>query len=188
MAQFSFFISPLKGLCAFALSCSVSLSVSADNQEHQPLDDTDVSIHSWGKQYPHHVDMYMQMKDSSKPTEFGGNVPYSKLIRFPQLQELWAGYAFSHDFNEERGHYYTQVDQWETGRNDKAFLHSKGAKKFKGQPGACMNCHSGWVPEMVREMGWENFNRTPYWDIVAHLEKKYGKGMDEARLGSTCAD
>jgi len=156
--------------------------------EHQPLSDKDVSIKSWGKQYPKHVEMYMEMKDMTKPTEYGGNVPYSKLIRFPQLQELWAGYAFSHDFNEERGHYYTQLDQFETGRNDKEFLHSKGAKKFKGQPGACMNCHSGWVPETIRELGWENFNRTPYWDIVAHLEKKHGDSMDGSKLGSTCAD
>jgi len=178
----------LKGLAALIIGSSISLGAIADDHKHEPLDDSDVRIGTWGKQYPKHVEMYMEMKDSSKPTEFGGNVPYSKLIRSPQLQELWAGYAFSHDFNEERGHYYTQVDQWETGRNDKEFLHSKGAKKFKGQPGACMNCHSGWVPKMVREMGWEKFNSTPYWDIVEHLETTYGHGMDEARLGSTCAD
>lgn len=150
--------------------------------------DSDPTLKSWSEEYPKHLEMYMEMKDTSKPTEYGGNTPYSKLIRSPQLVELWGGYAFALDFNEERGHYYTQIDQYETKRNDKEFLNAHGLKKFKGQPGACMNCHSGWVPELVREMGWADFNRTPYWDTVAKLEKDHGKGIHGSELGSTCAD
>jgi nitrite reductase (cytochrome c-552) len=168
----------------FAMS---SFHVFATEKNHQ-RSDSDPTIRSWGEEYPLHVQMYMQMKDTSKPTEYGGNVPYSKLIRFPQLTELWRGYAFAVDFNEERGHYYTQIDQYETKRNDKKFLNEHGFAKFNGQPGACMNCHSGWVPELVREMGWEDFNRTPYWDTVAALEKKHGTGLHGSEMGSTCAD
>lgn len=166
---------------------SATFYVAAETAK-TPLSDSDPTIKSWGTDYPEHVEMYMQMKDTSKPTEFGGNTPYNKLTRFPQLQKLWAGYAFAHDFNEERGHYYTQIDQYETKRNDKEFLNAAGLTKFNGQPGACMNCHSGWVPELVREMGWENFNRTPYWDTVAKLKEDHGEGIHGSELGSTCAD
>ncbi len=169
---------------ALTLISSFSLAEEANVKRS----DSDPTIRSWGKEYPEYIEMYMQMKDTTKPTEYGGNVPYSKLIRFPQLTELWAGYAFALDFNEERGHYYSQIDQYETKRNDKEFLNSHGLKKFNGQPGACMNCHSGWVPELVREMGWEKFNKTPYWDTVAKLKKEHGEGIHGAEMGSTCAD
>ncbi|NJL55630.1 ammonia-forming cytochrome c nitrite reductase subunit c552, partial [bacterium] len=41
---------------------------------------------------------------------------YSKLERYPAMVTLWAGYAFSIDHNEERGHYYANIDQAETER------------------------------------------------------------------------
>ena len=173
---------------AFGSLLLVSTLSFANNEKTIERTDSNPTLKAWSEEYPDHLEMYMEMKDTSKPTEFGGNTPYSKLIRFPQLTELWAGYAFAHDFNEERGHYYTQIDQYETKRNDREFLNNAGLKKFTGQPGACMNCHSGWVPELVREMGWENFNRTPYWDTVAHLEMKHGKGINGSEMGSTCAD
>ena len=161
---------------------------SAAEPSKQPLSDDDPTIRAWGADYPEYVEMYMEMKDTSQPTEFGGNVPYSKLIRFPQLTELWGGYAFALDFNEERGHYYSQIDQLESKRNDKAFLNANGLTKFNGQPGACMNCHSGWTPALIREKGWEGFNRTPYWEIVDELKQKHGDGIHGAEMGSTCAD
>ncbi|WP_440877556.1 ammonia-forming cytochrome c nitrite reductase subunit c552 [Thalassotalea sp. PLHSN55] len=187
----------LTTLVLFTSTLLISACVFAHGDAHQhnenqpvaaPRSDANPTLEAWSKEYPEHLSMYMEMKNTSKPTEFGGNTPYSKLIRFPQLTELWAGYAFAVDFNEERSHYYTQIDQYETKRNDKEFLNSHGFAKFKGQPGACMNCHSGWVPELVREMGWENFNRTPYWDTVKKLKEEHGGGIHGAEMGSTCAD
>ncbi|QBY04703.1 ammonia-forming cytochrome c nitrite reductase subunit c552 [Thalassotalea sp. HSM 43] len=172
-------------VCGLLFAHHMSLSAY---EKASTRSDADPTIKSWGEEYPLHVEMYMEMQDTSKPTEYGGNMPYSKLIRFPQLTELWGGYAFALDFNEERGHYYSQIDQYETKRNDKEFLNAHGLKKFNGQPGACMNCHSGWVPELVREMGWENFNRTPYWDTVDKLKKDHGEGIHGSEMGSTCAD
>ena len=152
------------------------------------VSDDDVNPEVWGKNFPSQYRTYLEMKDSSEPTPFGGSMAYSKLIRYPQLTALWAGYAFAADFNEERSHYYSQVDQVETKRNNKAWLNANGFPKFKGQPGACMNCHSGWTPKMVREMGWLEFNGTPYVDIVKKLVDTMGNGIFQARMGSTCAD
>ena len=109
-----------------------------------PPNDDDPCIESWGAEWPEYVEMYMETKDMSKPTPFGGNTPYSKLIRFPGKTVLWAGYAFAVDFNEERGHYYSQIDysqidQVETKRNDREYLNAHGLPNFRGQRDACMN-------------------------------------------------
>lgn len=148
----------------------------------------DPRIEAWEKDWPDYVDMYMETKDMSSPTPFGGNHPYSKLIRYPGKQALWAGYAFAVDFNEDRGHYYTQIDQMKSKRNDKEYLNAHGLPNFKGQPGSCMNCHSGWAPILAEEMGWENFNRTPYWETIEKLRTDYGHGTEGAQLGSSCND
>ncbi len=150
--------------------------------------DDDVNPEHWGKNFPSQYRTYLEMKDADEPTPFGGSLAYSKLIRHPQLTSLWAGYPFSADFNEERSHYYSQIDQVETKRNDKAWLNAHGFPKFKGQPGACMNCHSGWTPKLIRELGWLQFNKTPYVELAEKLRKAHGDGDFQARLGGTCAD
>ncbi len=152
------------------------------------VSDDDVNPEIWGKNFPSQYQSYLRMKDANEPTPFGGSLPYSKLIRYPQITALWGGYPFSADFNEERSHFYSQIDQVETKRNDRAWLNAHGFPKFKGQPGACMNCHSGWTPKLIRELGWVRFNSTPYMDLVAMLKKNYGEGDFQAKLGSTCAD
>lgn len=77
--------------------------------------------------------MYLTV-ETQKPvsTEFGGNLAYSKLIRYPQLTMLWAGYPFSIDANEERGHFWVQVNQMDTARNNKDFLNTHRFAAFGG--------------------------------------------------------
>ena len=47
-----------------------------------------------------------------------------------------------------------------------------------------MNCHSGWAPQQIAEMGWEEFNATPYFDTVEKLRERHGDGTEGAELGS----
>ena len=111
------------------------------------LSDDDPRFDVWGKYFPQHLDMYLQGAiQEETSTNFGGNLSYNKLERFPQLVKMWAGYPFSKDFNEERNHFFIQADQMKTARNNKDFLNASGLKAFGGQPTACMNCHSGWTP------------------------------------------
>ena len=179
-------IEPVKLTAASAVSAAARDDGDAVSAA-APTDD-DPRIEAWGARWPEYVEMYLETKDMSKPTPFGGNTPYSKLMRFPGKTVLWAGYAFAVDFNEERGHYYSQIDQLETKRNDREYLNAHGLPNFKGQPGSCMNCHSGWAAKLASDMGWETFNRTPYWNIVESLREAHGEGTSGAELGSACAD
>jgi nitrite reductase (cytochrome c-552) len=70
---------------------------------------------------------------------------------------MWAGYAFSRDFREERGHAYMLDDQTFTERQQAA-----------KQPGTCMHCHASvYVPykklgggDLIT--GFERMNQMPY--------------------------
>jgi len=120
----------------------------------------------WGKNFPLEYDTFKKTEEDYGKTKYGGSTPYSKLERYPVMKRLWAGYSFSKDHNEERGHYYAAIDQVNTMRT-----------KIVEQPGACINCHAAETPALIRELGWEQFNATPYNDLKPRL-----------MTGSSCAD
>jgi nitrite reductase (cytochrome c-552) len=64
-----------------------------------------------------------------------------------RLKTMWAGYAFSVDYRERRGHAYMLIDQRSTGR----------VLNFK-QPGTCLNCHASMV-KAYREQGGGDMNK-----------------------------
>jgi nitrite reductase (cytochrome c-552) len=127
---------------------------------------TELDPAKWGANFPRQYDSFVKTADDTLETPYGGSIPYSKLERYPAMVRLWAGYAFSLDHNEERGHSYAQIDQRETQR-----------VQVVNQPGACINCHAAETPQLIAELGWETFNRTPYNNL-----------KDKLHLGSSCAD
>ena len=135
-------------------------------------DDTeDPSV--WGRNFPQQYDGYRQTVDQQR-TRYGGSeaiprtptgadprsvVAQSRLEEDPRLKVLWAGYAFSKDFREERGHAYMLDDQTFTER-----------QQVTKQPGTCMNCHASvYVPfkklgdgDIIK--GFEKMNQMPYFE------------------------
>ncbi len=120
----------------------------------------------WGQNFPVQYEMFSRTQEDYGSTPFGGSTPYSRLERNPSMIRLWAGYAFSIEHNEERGHYYALIDQQESER-----------VLQRPQPGACANCHAAEAPLLIAEMGWEAFNSIPYNDLASNLH-----------TGSSCAD
>jgi len=135
------------------------------------LNDETVDPDVWGKNFPLQYDGYKRTVDQVR-TRYGGSeavprtptsadprsvVAQSRLEEDPRLKTMWAGYAFSRDFREERGHAYMLEDQTFTERQQAA-----------SQPGACMHCHASvYVPyrklgggDLVK--GFEAMNRMPY--------------------------
>jgi nitrite reductase (cytochrome c-552) len=84
-------------------------------------------------------------------------VAQSRLEEDPRLREFWAGYAFAHDFREERGHAYMLEDQTYTER-----------QIIAKQPGTCLNCHASTYVAYQRLgdgniiRGFERMNALPY--------------------------
>src|SRR5205085_9356749 len=109
------------------------------------LNDTIEDPAVWGKDFPLQYDQYRKTVDQVR-TRYGGSeaVPHtptqadprsvvaqSKLEEDPRLVTLWAGYAFSKDFREDRGHAFMLSDQELTQR-----------QQVVKQPGTCINCHA----------------------------------------------
>ncbi len=125
----------------------------------------------WGKNFPLQYDGYRRTVDQIR-TRFGGSeavprtptdadprsvVAQSRLEEDPRLKRMWAGYAFSVDFREERGHAFMLADQMFTERQHAA-----------KQPGACLHCHASMVVPYMRAgggdptKGFEKLNPLPY--------------------------
>ncbi|MBI3025667.1 MAG: ammonia-forming cytochrome c nitrite reductase subunit c552 [Candidatus Tectomicrobia bacterium] len=125
----------------------------------------------WGRNFPLQYDRYRRTVDQVR-TRFGGSealprtptkadprsvVAQSKIEEDPRLKTMWAGYAFSKDFREERGHAYMLDDQTFTERQIVA-----------QQPGTCAHCHASvYVPyqklgggDLIK--GFEKMNQMPY--------------------------
>ncbi len=126
----------------------------------------------WGVNFPLQFEGYRKTTDMER-TRYGGSegiprtpskadprsvVAYSKLEEDPRLKTMWAGYAFSKDFREERGHAYMLVDQEYTERQK------------VGQPGTCLNCHASTYLAYKRlgggdiVKGFEALNQKPYFE------------------------
>ncbi|HVJ85442.1 MAG TPA: ammonia-forming cytochrome c nitrite reductase subunit c552, partial [Caulifigura sp.] len=98
----------------------------------------------WGQNWPSQFDTYRRTVDDSE-SEHGGSsaLPESKLEEHPWLKRLYAGYAFSIDYREARGHAYMLLDQEVTERVTK-----------RPQSGACLHCHASVIPT-YRRLGLE---------------------------------
>lgn len=94
----------------------------------------------WGKNFPREFDGYKRTVDIQR-TKYGGSEAFSKLDSDPRLRRIFAGYAFSLDYREERGHAYSLKDQDETER-----------VKQRPQTGACLHCHASILPA-YRKLG-----------------------------------
>ncbi len=96
----------------------------------------------WGRNWPHQFDGW---KATAGDRFYGGSsaLPASKLDKQPWLRRLYAGYAFSLDYREARGHAYMLYDQGVTERITK-----------KPQAGACLHCHAS-TGVMYRMVGLE---------------------------------
>ncbi len=133
---------------------------------------------TWGKNFPMQYDGYRRTVDQVR-TKYGGSeavprtptqadprsvVAQSRLEDDPRLKTMWAGYAFSVDFREERGHAYMLDDQTFTER-----------QKVAKQPGACLNCHASTYVTYKKlgdgdiMKGFEKLNAMPYFDARQHV-------------------
>jgi nitrite reductase (cytochrome c-552) len=94
----------------------------------------------WGLNWPRELDEYRKTVQPSK-TNFGGGdaSPAEKAAGFPFLTRMFAGYAFSLDYRDRRGHAFMLLDQEKSRRVTE-----------RPQPGSCLHCHASLIPTLVR--------------------------------------
>jgi nitrite reductase (cytochrome c-552) len=149
------------------------------------LNDTIADPAIWGKDFPMQYDLYKRTVDMQR-TKYGGSealphtptdadprsvVSRSKLQEDPRLKLMWAGYAFSIDYRERRGHAYMLEDQTFTERQK------------ANPPGACLNCHASMVT-VYNQLGGGDMMKG--FQVVNHM--KYPEARQYAKHPVACID
>lgn len=115
----------------------------------------------WGEYFPREYDTYMKTAETDFRSKHNGSSMVDMLEESPRMVVLWAGYAFSRDYNQGRGHYYAVEDIQNTLR-----VGSPGDGVPSIQPNTCWTCKSPDVPRLMNELGVVEFYRGT-WDTKA---------------------
>jgi len=123
----------------------------------------------FGENYPREYETWAQTADTSFRSLYNGNNSVDVLEERPNMVILWAGYAFSKDYNAPRGHAYAISDIYHTLRTGAPMTAVEGP-----QPATCWACKSPDVPRMMQEMGVENFYKAKWAALGAEIVNPIG--------------
>jgi len=102
----------------------------------------------WGENFPREFQSYYQTADTSFRSKYNGNAMIDMLEVDPRLVVLWAGYGFSKDYNQGRGHYFAITDIYNTLRTGGPTGPDDGP-----MPATCWSCKSPDVPRIMQRDG-----------------------------------
>jgi len=108
----------------------------------------------WGELFPREYDSYIKTADTTFRSKYNGSAMVDMLEESPRMSVLWAGYLFSRDYSQGRGHYHAVEDIRNTLRT---------AVPPSPQPNTCWTCKSPDVPRMMNQSGIAEFYKGT-WD------------------------
>ena len=112
----------------------------------------------WGENFPREFQSYYKTADTSFSSKYNGNSMIDELKEDPNLVMLWAGYPFSKDYSQGRGHFYAIQDIRNTLRTGAPINGNPSPV-----PNTCWTCKSPDVPRLMAEMGIAEFYKGS-WD------------------------
>lgn len=116
----------------------------------------------WEINFPNQYSTLLLTEKNNTRTEYGGSLPYSKLEADPRLVTLFAGYSFSKDYNEERGHMNSLTDVRATKRVNET------------TPGTCYSCKSSNNPQLWAEMGMAQYDKVKFSELTPRITEPIG--------------
>lgn len=116
----------------------------------------------WGVNFPNQYTTFMKTETNNIDTTYGGSSKFSWLERDPRQVILFAGYAFSKEYNDDRGHANALTDVREIKRVNEA------------TPGTCYSCKSSNNPALWDELGMAEFDRMLFSEIGQRIDQPIG--------------
>ncbi len=112
----------------------------------------------WGEIFPREYGTYLKTADTSFRSKYNGSATVDMLKESPELVVLWAGYPFSKEYNQGRGHYHAVEDI----RN---ILRTGAPAAGVASPvtNTCWTCKSPDVPRLMNQVGVAEFYKGT-WD------------------------
>lgn len=101
----------------------------------------------WGINFPRQFRSYYQTEDTTFKSKYHGGSMIDMLEVNPRLVVLWAGYGFSKDYKQSRGHYYAVTDMYNSLRTG-----APTGKDDGPMPATCWTCKSPDVPRMMHDL------------------------------------
>ena len=138
-------------------------------QPQVKIDENEARNAVWGQNFPRQYQSFMQTRDTSFSSYMNGSKLSDALEDNPELVVLWAGYGFSKDYNQPRGHAYAIEDLHNTLRT--------GAPTGPGtgpMPSTCWSCKSPDVPRLMNEIGIKEFYAGKWADKGAEVVNPIG--------------
>jgi len=126
------------------------------------IDPMEPDPEKWGVNFPNQYSSLLKTETNNERTAYGGSDPYSKLDTDPRLVTLFAGYGFSKEYNEDRGHLNSLIDVEGTAR--------VGEKT----PGTCYSCKSSDNPRLWDQMGMADYDKTPFMELGDEINHAIG--------------
>lgn len=116
----------------------------------------------WGINFPLEYSSFLLTADNVTDTEYGGSSQFSHLERDPRQVLLFAGYSFSWEYNDDRGHAHALEDV-------RAIV-----RVNESTTAACYSCKSADNPRLWDEMGLEGFDALYFSEMTPNLTETIG--------------
>ena len=116
----------------------------------------------WGRNFPNQYSSLLKTRNNVLDTTYGGSSKFSHLEKDPRQVILFAGYGFSLEYNDDRGHEWALTDVREIKRvNEKT-------------PGTCYSCKSSDNPGLWAEMGMAEYDKMLFSELGKQIDNSIG--------------
>ncbi len=132
----------------------------------RPIPEYEPRNEIWGENYPREYETYRNTLKTDFASKHGGSMKIDYLGKYPELVVMWAGYPFSKDYNQGRGHAYAIEDIRNTLRT--------GGNKVSPLPATCWTCKSTDVPRLMNKVGVQEFYKGKFIDKGAEVVNPIG--------------
>jgi len=146
------------GLIASSLLERRAEVASVFNNRRTPMEGIVAQNEKFKDDFPREYETWLQTQDTSFVSEFNSSSAVDVLEQRPNMVILWAGYAFSWEYNTPRGHHHALEDM-------RAILRTGAPGVTEGkepQPATCWTCKGPDVPRLMNEKGIAEFY-APRW-------------------------
>lgn len=126
------------------------------------IDPMEPDSEKWGINFPNQYTTFMKTETNNIDTTYAGSSQFSWLERDPRQIILFAGYGFSKDYNDDRGHANALEDVRATLRVNET------------TPGTCYSCKSSNNPSLWDEMGMAEFDKMKFSELGEHITEPIG--------------
>jgi nitrite reductase (cytochrome c-552) len=123
----------------------------------------------WGQNFPNQWSGLQKTATNNVDTTYGGSSQFSWLKRDPRQVILFAGYPFSKDYNDDRGHANALTDVQKTKR-----LNLSHDDETKTTHATCYSCKSSNNPSLWAEMGMEAYDKMFFDQMTPRIDYSIG--------------